>query len=105
MHALLACAFVICHVSPYNLSRVALYSGAVFDITTTVAIRNVPEANPVIGQQPVRQIAMVGGLTVISDSLSRELKKDGHPKAATIINFITGSVHFGAGIWNIKDVK
>lgn len=103
IHALVALCFLCSsHDKAYDASRVALYSGAAFDLTTTVAIKG-HEADPVATQAPVAQVAIIGGLVVISDSLTRDLKKRGHTKAATVINFVSGSVHFAAGTWNIKN--
>lgn len=85
----------------YDYSRLTLYSGLAFDLTTTVRIKQ-PEANPVLGQHPVRQVAFSSGLTVASDLLTHHLKRQGHTKLATIFNYTVGSIHIGAGVWNIQ---
>ena len=89
--------------STYDYSRITMYSGLVWDLTTTVAIR-APEANPILGQHPVRQVAVSTGLTVLSDLLTHYLQKQGHEKLATVFDFTVGSIHFGAGIWNLRTI-
>ena len=85
----------------YDASRIVLASGATFDLTSTVLTKG-RESNPTLTQVPVAQVAIVGGLTILSDRLGEQLKKAGHPKAAAVINFVAGSAHFGAGVWNVR---
>jgi hypothetical protein len=89
--------------SAYDYSRIAMYSGLAWDLTTTVAIKN-PEANPILGQHPVRQVAVSSGLTVLSDLLMHHLQKQGHKKLATVFDFTVGAMHFGAGVWNLRAI-
>jgi hypothetical protein len=87
----------------YDYSRITMYSGLAWDLTTTVAIKY-PEANPILGQHPVRQVAVSSGLTILSDVLTHHLQKQGHERLATIFDFVVGSIHFGAGLWNIRTI-
>jgi hypothetical protein len=89
--------------STYDYSRITMYSGLAWDLTTTVAIK-APEANPILGQHPVRQVAISTGLTVVSDLLTHYLQKQGHEKLATVFDFTVGSIHFGAGMWNLRTI-
>lgn len=87
----------------YTFSRLALYQGAAFDVITTERALLRPytrEMNPVLGNTRGRRVATVAGLTIATDFITRKLHRDGHTKAARITNFIIGSVHIGAGVWN-----
>src|SRR5689334_13194260 len=79
--------------STYDYSRITMYSGLAWDLTTTVSIK-CPEANPILGQHPVRQVVISSGLTILSDVLTHHLKNQGHERLATIFDFVVGSIHF-----------
>jgi hypothetical protein len=110
MDRLAKAVFFVMLISPeihgqgtYDYSRITMYSGLAWDLTTTVAIKY-PEANPILGQHPVRQVVVSSGLTILSDVLTHHLQKQGHQKLATIFDFVVGSIHFGAGLWNVTSI-
>lgn len=101
IHAIVALCFLCSHQDrAYNASRLALYSGAAFDTVTTVVLPG-RESNPILGQDHARLAVAEVGLTAVSTWATRSLDKSGHRKAATVMNFVTGSFHFAAGSWNI----
>jgi hypothetical protein len=92
----------------YTASRVALYSSLALDIATTERVlRNGGrELNPLLGQNPYRRNATAIGLTLAGDLLgTRWLRKNGHPKLATVTNFVLSGLHFGAGIHNARQLR
>lgn len=84
----------------YQVSRFVLYSGSAADITTTLKIPG-SESNPVLGQNQVRQVLIVSGLTIGLDLFTNKIRET-HPQLATTTNFLTGAEHIGAAIYNIK---
>lgn len=95
------------HAQQDRISRITLYSGLAFDLGTTEAARRAgyQEANPILGQNPYRRIATATGLTVGTDWLIQRYIRPEHPKLARVLNFTIGSVHIGAGVWNLKYPK
>ncbi len=95
------------HSKVYTASRITLYSGLAWDLGTTEVILKAGgrELNPVLGQNPYRRIGLAIGSTVAVDFATRWFRKNGHPKAATVINFVFGSVHIGAGIHNVRAIR
>lgn len=89
--------------SLYTPSRLALYSGLAFDLGTSEYGSRVgaTEGNPILGDNRAKRIPLAIGLTIATDLLTRSMKRD-HPRIATVCNFIVGSVHVGAGVWNLK---
>jgi hypothetical protein len=87
----------------YEASRIVLYSGLAFDLGTTEQnMRNgFIEGNPILGQNVYRRFAIATGATVGTDFLTKWLYKD-HPRAAKIINFTVGGLHYGAGVYNVR---
>ncbi len=91
----------------YSTSRITLYGGMAWDLGTTEVILKSGgrELNPVLGQSPYRRVGLVIGTTVAADLATRWFRKNGHPKAAAVINFAFGSVHIGAGIHNVRQAQ
>jgi hypothetical protein len=104
---LLLCAIPVYGQSAYTTSRITLYSGLGFDLGTTEVILKSGgrELNPVLGQSPYRRVGVAIGSTVVVDVATKWLRKNGHPRAATVINFVFGSVHIGAGVHNIRGIR
>ena len=84
-------------------SRIMLYSGATFDLGSTLEGRSfgLRERNRLAGQHPVVITTYVMGTTVALDFATRYLARHGHPTAASRINFAIGGAHATAGIYNV----
>ncbi len=91
----------------YSTSRIALYGGMAWDLGTTEVILKAGgrELNPFLGQSPYRRVGLVIGSTVAADLATRWLRRNGHPKAASVVNFAFGSAHLGAGIHNVRQAQ
>jgi len=90
----------------YLASRIALYSGTGFDLTTTeVGIhRGFQEANPILGQNRIQRNGVMIGTVVLTDVMTRRLRPT-HPKLATVLNGVIGGLHFSAGGWNLQQIR
>lgn len=87
----------------YTESRITLYGAAAFDIVTTeMVMRNGGrELNPIAGQNFARRTGVAVGTAVLADFLTNRLRRTGHPKLATVCNFVVGGIRFGAGTHNL----
>lgn len=93
---------------PHPMSQAVLYGGTAFDLGTTWAgIRygNFKEGNPLLGQRKAVQAGYVIGMAVATDFVTRKLAAAGHPKLATITNFIAGGMHVASGGLNLSHPK
>lgn len=89
---------------PFVLSRAVHFGGAAYDLTSTVEVTNgrtIVETNPWLGQSHAQQVAVVGGITFITDWATRKLEP-AHPKFATVVNLVAGGIHFLAGQHNLR---
>ena len=93
--------------SLHSWSRVTLYSSTALDIATTEKVmrRGGVELNPIAGQNPYRRNAFVIGGTIFTDVATRLLRKSGHRKLATGLNFVISGLHFGAASYNAGQLR
>lgn len=86
----------------YMSSRLALYGSTAGDLATTWngLSHGRYEANPVLGQSRFRQGAISIGSVVAVDFLTSRLRKSGHRKLATILNFVVAGQHSYAAARN-----
>ena len=86
----------------FRASQVAVYGSAAADLATTWRglgpYRR--EVNPILGQSRVRQGSIVLGTSVALNLLTGKLYKSGHPKVATVLNFIIAGGHSYAAVKN-----
>lgn len=82
-------------------SQIFLIGGTATDFISTVTTKG-REANPLMGQNWKAQAGMMAGSTALTLMLNGTLKDMGHPKAAKILNYIVGGIHFGAAGWNFR---
>jgi hypothetical protein len=85
----------------FRVSSVALYAATAADLGTTWAVlsRNRVEANPMLGQSRIVQGAIAGGSAVALTAVTGLLYRTGHPKIATILNFVVAGEH-GFAAWH-----
>jgi len=103
---LLACFLIALPASAqtpiYEVSRGAMYAGLAFDLATTERALNhgFYEANPLLGQNRLQRISIASGTVLLTDWFTHQLARNGHPKLATVTNFIVGGAHIGAAAHN-----
>lgn len=86
-------------------SMIYMFAGTAADFGTTrwaLADPRFREGNPMLGNSVGSQVAIMGGLTGINVLLAKSLKDSGHPKAAKVLCYISGSIHFGAAAYNVQ---
>ena len=85
----------------FRVSSVALYAATAADLGTTWAAlsRNRVEANPMLGQSRLVQGAIAGGSAIALTAVTGLLYRTGHPKIATILNFVVAGEH-GFAAWH-----
>jgi len=85
-----------------DLSKPVLIGGTVFDHFSSYGMRDCREVNPVLGQNRVRQAAIMGASTGLVWYCSREIERRWSPRFGKVIRYVTGFVHIGAGAWNLS---
>jgi hypothetical protein len=94
-------AILFCSIPAYAVDKSQLFLVAGTDFASTVST-NSREMNPVMGQGWKGQAVAMTGSTALVLVLGKTLKDMGHPKAARVMNYIMGSVHFGAAGLNFR---
>jgi hypothetical protein len=60
------------------------------------------EGNPVMDLGPYGQAGLLAGSCAMAIAAKKTLIESGHPKAARIMSYAVGSIHYGAAGWNIQ---
>ena len=79
----------------FSISRFALYTATAADLATTWRGMHIGrvEANPMLGQSRAVQGAIVGGSIVALSALTQHLSHRGHPRFASVLNFVVAGEH------------
>lgn len=83
-------------------SQIYLITGTVADDFASTVSTKGREANPAMPDNWKGQAAMMAGSTALMLTMGKMFRDLGHPKAAKVLNYIVGSVHFGAAGLNFR---
>jgi hypothetical protein len=90
----------------YTASRLTHFAGLAADLRTTEVFRTrgILEANPILGQNRYRRLALASGSALTSDFVIGKWVRPKHPRVATVFNFAAGWIHLGIAYNNRRNL-